>query len=62
MEKTNTDKTKPDGRSGINLENPSFSKNSLRDSGEDQQLSDKDSSSGDAMRSPPNEKDAYIDN
>jgi len=56
MKKPNklTDKTNPGDRLGINLENPSSSKNSLRDFGGDQQLSDKDLSSGDAMRSITN--------
>jgi len=37
-EKPNMDKTTPRGRSGINLESLSSSKNSLRDSGGKQQL------------------------
>jgi len=52
-------------RPDINLVNPFSSETSLRDSGGDQELFDKNSSSGDAMKSiiSPNEKDnAYIDN
>jgi len=59
MEKPNTDN--PGGRPGINLENPSSSKDTLRDSG-NQQLFDKDS--GNTMRSitPSNKKDnTYFD-
>jgi len=63
MEKS--DKINLSDRSSINLENLFSSEANLRDSGGGQLLFDKDSSSGDAMKSitPPNEKDdAYIDN
>jgi hypothetical protein len=58
MEKPNTDKTNS-GRPGINLENPSSSKDSPRNSRKKQKLLDKDSSSDDTMRlnASPNEKD-----
>jgi hypothetical protein len=52
MDKPNTDKTIPDADIslvGINLENPSFSKGSFRDSGKDQQLFNKDSFSSDQL-------------
>jgi hypothetical protein len=45
MDKPNTNKTTPGGIPDINLENPFFSEVNLRDSGRDQQLFDKDSSS-----------------
>jgi len=48
QEKLNTDKTIPDIPS-INLENPFFSKASFRNSRRDQELFDKDLSSGDKI-------------
>jgi len=63
MEKANTEAIF-DGSPGINLENPSFSKDSVRNSRENQKLLDKNSSSDDIMGSitSANEKhDIYID-
>jgi len=66
MEKSNKNKTMPpDGRPNINLENSSSLGASFRNSGKDEQLSNKNLFSGDAIRSitSPNEKDnAYINN
>jgi len=51
MEKPNTDKSTSSDRSGINLENPSFLKDSPKNSGRNKKLLDKDSFSNDTMRS-----------
>jgi hypothetical protein len=59
MQKQNTDKTISGDRPGINLENPSTSRDSPRNSEGNKKLLDKDSSSDDIMRPilPPNDKD-----
>jgi len=65
MKKSNMDIIISSNRLVVNLENPFFSKDSLRDSEESQQLFNKNSSLDDTMRSiiPSNEKDsAYIGN
>jgi len=59
MEKPNIDKSTSSGRSGINLENPSFSKDSPKNSGRNEKLLDKDSFSNNTMRSIALKKKKY---